>query len=167
MRPSRDQVNLEVARLIAKRSTCFRRQVGCVLTDEEGFILSTGYNGVAAGRPHCNELQLVPIPEDARAFPDRKTIPEFTMPFRCEGANAPSGQNLDACQALHAEQNAILRLSDHRRVHTAYVTASPCISCVKLLLGTRCQRIVFGEEYPHATARTWWEEAGREWIHLV
>lgn len=161
MRPTRDQIYLEMATLVAKRSTCFRRKVGCVLTDSEGFILATGYNGVAAGRPHCNELVAAP------AIGELSTAPVYSMPHRCVGANAPSGQNLDACQALHAEQNAILRLPDHRRVHTAYCTASPCISCVKLLLGTKCQRIIFAEEYPHPTAQVWWKEAGREWIHLL
>lgn len=143
LRRSRDSVYLEVARSIALRGTCVRRQVGCVLVDKDGFILSTGYNGVAAGREHCSQ-----------GFP-------------CPGANAPSGERLDACQAIHAEQNAILRLPDPRKVHTVYCTVSPCISCIKLLLGTSARRIVFGDVYPHPDARIWWTEAGREWVHLA
>jgi dCMP deaminase len=151
MRPSRDQVYIDIAAVIARRSTCFRRSVGCVLVDVDGFILSTGYNGVAAGRPHCNLI----LDDNCKGYPNA-----------CEGAMSPSGQNLDACQAIHAEQNAIIRLPDPRRVHTAYCTASPCISCVKLLLGTYCLRIVFLQEYPHPTAKDWWLAAKREWIHI-
>jgi dCMP deaminase len=143
MRPSRDLVYLRMAHNIATRGTCARRQVGCILVDEDGFVLSMGYNGVAAGRPHCSEGN------------------------PCPGAFAPSGELLDACQALHAEQNAILRLPDPRKVHTAYCTVSPCISCVKLLLGTAARRIVFSDLYPHTASREWWEAAGRDWVHLI
>lgn len=142
LRRSRDSIYLEMAHTLAKRGTCVRRQVGCILVDADGFVLSMGYNGVAAGRPHCSQ-----------GHP-------------CPGAHARSGERLDACQALHAEQNAILRLPDPRKVDTAYVTVSPCISCVKLLLGTSCKRVVFSEEYPHTEARTWWEESGRDWVFL-
>jgi len=37
------------------RSTCLRRSVGCVLLDADNHVIATGYNGVAAGMPHCNE----------------------------------------------------------------------------------------------------------------
>jgi dCMP deaminase len=151
MRPSRDQMYIDIAAVIARRSTCYRRSVGCVLVDVDGFILSTGFNGVASGRPHCNEKDI---------------YQNNTYPNICEGSDAPSGQNLDACQAIHAEANAIIRLPDPRQVHSAYVTASPCINCTKLLLGTHCQRILFLQEYPHPTAKEWWLATGREWLHI-
>ena len=142
MRPTRDDIYLTMAELIARRATCVRRSVGCVLVDEHGVILSTGYNGVASGRPHCNE-----------GFP-------------CSGSKAPSGQGLEGCEAIHAEQNAILRLSNPLRVDTAYCTTFPCHSCIKLLLGTSCRRIVFKDDYPHSEAKAWWAEAGREIVQL-
>jgi dCMP deaminase len=151
-RTTRDELYMAIAKLIASRSTCLRRAVGCVLVDTDGFILSTGYNGVAAGRPHCNEPQLW------------AGIDRVSHPNACPGAQMPSGQGLDKCEAIHAEQNAILRLPDPRKLATVYVTASPCVSCVKLFLGTACSRIVFAEAYPHPQAETWWREAGRDWI---
>jgi len=138
MRLSRDELYVGITRLIAQRGTCVRRQVGCVLVDPRGRILSTGYNGVAAGRPHCSE-----------GHP-------------CEGANYPSGQGLDLCHAIHAEQNAILLLNDPWSVETAYVSCIPCLSCLKLLLGTSCQRIVALEHYPHTQSVEWWKAAGRK-----
>jgi dCMP deaminase len=138
-RPSLDQLYLGIAELMATRGTCARRQVGCVLVDAKGRILSAGYNGVASGRPHCVDSP-------------------------CPGAGLASGQGLDRCEALHAEQNAILLLADPWKVHTAYVTVSPCISCIKLLLGTSCQRIVCRKIYPHPEALEWWSQAGRELI---
>jgi dCMP deaminase len=166
MRTSRDRLYLDIAARFAEQSTCVRRKVGCVLVDLNGDILGHGFNGVASGRDHCNEVKARQPIGSGRDLPDVSTKPEYYMPFKCEGAGSPSGQNLDACQALHAEQNAILRLKNYREVHTAYCTASPCVSCVKLFLGTPCQRIVFLEEYTHPAAKTYWEHAGRKWIHL-
>lgn len=156
MRISRDEWGLELAKVTARRGTCCRRQVGCVLVDKDGHVLSTGYNGVAAGLPHCNaEEQLIHL--------DRSI--EIVYPNACAGAKAPSGTNLDACQAIHAEQNALLQCKDVREIHTCYVTCSPCVTCVKLLMNTGCQRIVFGELYPHADAKNLWLlTRAREWL---
>lgn len=141
-RLSRDRVGMQVAMAYARLSTCPRRSVGCLIVDSKGRPLSVGYNGVASGRPHCNE-----------GHP-------------CPGAGLPSGQGLDKCEAIHAEQNAILNLRDHDRAHTAYVTTCPCNSCIKLLLGTSIQRIVYLEGYPHSESVTWWKDAGREIVQL-
>lgn len=56
MRPTVDQLMLTIATMLATRATCKKLAVGCVLTDERGRILSAGYNGVAAGRPHCTTI---------------------------------------------------------------------------------------------------------------
>ena len=140
-RMSRDQIGLRVAETYALLSTCPRRKVGCVIVDEKGRPLSVGYNGVPSGRPHCIDNP-------------------------CPGAGYPSGQGLDKCEAIHAEQNAILQLRDPDRAHTAYVTAFPCNSCIKLLMGTRVQRIVYRQPYPHSEAVQWWLDQGREILHL-
>lgn len=129
------------AALTATRGTCARRQVGCILTNVRGHVLATGYNGVASGMPHCIDQP-------------------------CPGAHLPSGTGLDECEALHAEQNALLQCSRPYEIHTCYVTASPCITCIKLLLNTSCQRIVFSEEYPHSKAHQMWLQSGREWVKL-
>lgn len=138
----RDFVGLKVAQAYAQLSTCPRRSVGCLLVDEKGRPLAVGYNGVASGREHCTD-------------------------HPCPGRNFPSGEGLHLCEAIHAEQNAILQLREPDRVHTAYVTTFPCHSCIKLLLGTSCQRIVYQEGYPHEEAQTWWKEAGREIIQIA
>lgn len=155
MRPTRDEWGLQLAQVTASRSTCLRRSVGCVLVDKRGHILATGYNGVAAGAKHCNESrQLYP--------PFRET----DYPHACPGAQSPSGTNLDGCQAIHAEQNALLQCGKVWEIDTCYTTTAPCMTCVKLLLNTSCQRIVFKEDYPHSEARVLWENAGRIWLQL-
>lgn len=132
MRASLDDVGMRIAVAWSKRATCPRRSVGCVLFDSSGHQLSSGYNGPASGQPHC-------------------------IDHPCPGATLPSGTGLSKCEAIHAEANALLRCSDVTKVHTAYVTTSPCLDCVKLLLNTGCRRIVFLEEYAHgADAKARW-----------
>jgi dCMP deaminase len=43
-RPGLDEYFLEIATVVAKRSTCLRNQVGAVIVKDKR-ILSTGYNG--------------------------------------------------------------------------------------------------------------------------
>jgi len=163
MRPSKDEWALELARVTARRSTCCRRSVGCVLTNSKGQVLSTGYNGRPTGFAHCNEaFDHGPLFEIGH-----KSI--VTYPNSCLGASAPSGQSLDSCEAVHAEQNALLQCSDVYSIVTAYVTASPCITCVKLLLNTSCERVVFANHYPHVEAKELWRRSGRRlsnWVHI-
>lgn len=156
MRPTREAWAMEVAEVTAKRSTCLRRAVGCVLLNARGHVLATGYNGVAAGRPHCNE-----ITEWTPGFADGEN-PIFGN--ACEGACSPSGTNLDGCEAIHAEQNALLQCKDVYAIHACYCTTSPCVTCVKLLLNTSCEVIYFKSEYPQPHAKEMWESAGRKWM---
>lgn len=155
MRPLKAETWLNVAKEIAKQSTCLRRQVGCVLTDARGHVLSTGWNGVASGQPHCNEIAM-----GYDVLHGSRMAVEY--PNACPGAQAPSGTQLDACQAQHAEWNALLQCPDVYRIHTVYCTASPCMTCVKMLLGTSAREIYFLEEYPAPGAKELWIKSRKE-----
>ena len=139
MRPSKDEYFIKMAKLVSERATCLRRRVGCVLVNARGHVIGTGYNGVAAGLPHCNheKVKLKAIGVD------------ITHPHACDGATLPSGTGLDSCEAIHGEQNALLQCKDVFEIDTAYVTAKPCVSCMKLFMNTSCKRIVYLEDYPH------------------
>ena len=54
-RMSWDEYFMRMAHLVAKRSTCLRRQVGAVLV-KDNRVLATGYNGAPKGLPHCVDL---------------------------------------------------------------------------------------------------------------
>lgn len=151
-RPSFQEWAMSLAVLTATRSTCLRRHVGCVLFNSRHHILSTGYNGVAAGMPHCNDMD--------------GDIEPWCYPNRCEGAQSASGQNLDGCEAIHAEQNALLQCRNVYEIEICVTTTSPCVTCVKLLLNTSCQEILYREEYPHTAAKDLWVKANRIWSHI-
>ena len=135
-RPVTDVYMMGMAMMAASRATCSRRAVGCILTNSLNHIVATGYNGVPRGMVHCG-IEL------------------------CPGVNAPSGTNLDGCMAIHAEQNALLQCVNTRDIVTCYVTAQPCLTCMKLLLNTSCQSIVYLQPYPHEAAARLWSNAGR------
>lgn len=52
MRLSRPQMFMEIAHIVAKRSTCMRLNVGAVIVVNRR-IVSIGYNGSPPGDPHC------------------------------------------------------------------------------------------------------------------
>ena len=109
-RPGWDEYFMEITRLVARRSTCLRRQVGAVVVKDKN-ILASGYNGVPTGITHCAE----------------------TGCLRAK-LNVPSGERHELCRGLHAEQNAIIQAARHGTNidgATLYSTTMPCIICVK------------------------------------
>lgn len=152
MRPTLDQYLMSLAELASTRTTCIRRGVGCVLTNQRGHVLAIGYNGVASGLPHCNNA----------TQSDLFTPAVVTQ--ACVGHHLPPGQ--DNCEAIHAEQNALLQCRDPWSIDTAYVTLSPCKACLKLLMNTSCRRIVFLEEHVDPMPKELWLKAGKQWEPL-
>lgn len=126
MRLEADDYFITIARMVSLRGTCVRRKVGCVLVDAKRHILATGYNGVARGLPHCGESG-----------------------SSCKGARFSSGEGLAVCEAIHAEQNAVLQCTRPDEVMDVYVTVMPCVNCAKLLLNTSMQRLVAWAPYAH------------------
>ena len=56
MRQSWTEYFMTLARQVATRSTCERRQVGAIAVAPDHRIIGTGYNGALPGTPHCDEL---------------------------------------------------------------------------------------------------------------
>lgn len=139
-RITEDESRIAMAQIVAMRSTCRRRRVGCVLYSEQGLVLATGRNGTPRGTPHCIDTP-------------------------CPGADYPSGQGLEFCDAVHAEINALIQCSNTEHIHTIVCTESPCIFCIRALLNTSCKEILFINEYPHPESKAKWEKAGRIWRH--
>ena len=56
--------------------------------------------------------------------------------------------------------NALLFCPDVMKIDTLYVTASPCLLCIRALMNTNCQRVVYKEVYS-LEALNWWTSRGR------
>lgn len=140
-RPTWDEYFLEMAHVIASRSTCLRRHVGAVLVRDRR-ILATGYNGAPAGLPHCAEVGC-----------------------RRAELGIASGQRQELCRGLHAEQNAIIQGALHGvslRDSVLYCTTQPCVICAKMLINAGVRRIVYEGDYADELSLEMLDQAGVE-----
>jgi dCMP deaminase len=142
-RPHLDDYFMQIATVVARRSTCLRNQVGAVFVRNKR-ILSTGYNGAPAGLQHCDEVG-------------------------CAREGVASGTRHELCRAVHAEQNAIIQAALHGvsiEGATLYCTHQPCILCAKMMINARIRKVVFRESYPDETALLFLEQAGIEVVRM-
>lgn len=133
MRPSWDDVWLDVAAVIARRSLCSRAQVGAVIVDSRCRVVSSGYNGPPSGFDHRD----LPCTE----WCDRATRWAIAVETN-SGIFEMSGDYVD-CPALHAEANALMAAD--RSVWaggTIYVTGHVCYGCAKLIGNSGLSRVV-------------------------
>lgn len=138
-RPSWDSYFMQMAQVVAGRSTCLRRQVGAVMVKDKQ-ILSTGYNGSPSGLQHCDEIGCL-----------RQSL------------GVPSGERHEICRAVHAEQNALVQAAKHGVAITGadlYTTHQPCVLCTKLLINAGIRRVIFTHSYPDQLAVDMAKEAG-------
>lgn len=117
-RASWDEYFMRIAKQVATRSTCDRKNVGAVLVRDR-FILATGYNGSIPTLPHCDDV--------GHMMDDGHCV-------RTVHAEANA-----VCQAA---RNGV-RIEGA----TLYVTASPCFNCFKLIANAGIRTIVYGEFY--------------------
>ena len=124
-RPDLDEYFLKIAAVVAERSTCRRHHVGAVAVRDK-HILSTGYNGAAAGLADCLKLGCLR-----------------------DELNIESGTRHEICRGIHAEQNVIIQASLHGVSlggSIIYCTHTPCILCAKMLVNAGITRFVsFGK----------------------
>lgn len=138
-RPSWEEYFMGIAQLVARRSTCLRRQVGAVLIKDKN-ILATGYNGTPSGITHC----------------------EVTGCLR-EQLNIPSGERHELCRGLHAEQNVIVQAAKHGSNidgSTLFCTNAPCIICAKMIINSGIKEIVYLDGYPDILSKELLDESG-------
>lgn len=140
-RPDWDQYFMEITSVVAKRSTCLRRQVGAILVKDK-HILTTGYNGAPKRLAHCAETGCL-----------RQQM------------GISSGERHELCRALHAEQNAMIQAANlgiSIEGSTLYSTTAPCSLCAKMLINAGVVRVVFAGDYPDERAMEFFQQAGVE-----
>jgi dCMP deaminase len=137
---------MQIARLMAERSTCLRRQVGAVIVRDRR-ILTTGYNGAPTGMRHCEEVGCLR-----------------------EKQNVPSGKMHELCRGLHAEQNAIIQAAVFGvsiKGAEVYCTNVPCIICAKMLINAGIgKRICYQDGYPDELALEMLQEASVQLVQI-
>lgn len=122
-RPSRDEVCLQIASVVASRGTCSRAQVGAVIA-RDGRVLVTGYNGPPANLPHCDD-------------PDGCSLLDRVAENGC-------------ARSVHAEANAIAYAARHGIATEGadlYSTHLPCLKCAELIVNAGIRRVLYYTDY--------------------
>jgi len=117
-RPSWDAYFMELACVVASRSTCDRKYVGAVVVKNKR-ILATGYNGSIAGLEHCDEA--------GHMMEDGHCVRTVHAEANAITQAAHYGIRLDGA--------------------TVYITASPCWNCFQLMANSGIREIVYQEFY--------------------
>jgi dCMP deaminase len=144
IRPGMDEYFMEIATVVAKRSTCLRNQVGALFVRNKR-ILTTGYNGAPSGLDHCDLVG-------------------------CARDGVASGTRHELCRAVHAEQNAIIQAALHGisiEGATLYCTHQPCVLCAKMMINARVRKVVYQRSYPDQTALDFLQQAGIEVVRVM
>ena len=135
-RIGKDEYYLNIAREVSKRSTCLRRHYGTVIVNND-IIIATGYNGSTRGAQNCS---------------DRGT---------CKRQDAERYSGYENCDAVHAEQNALIATEKQKlEGSTVYLACEnvkenngeytfvedlepvPCNICARMLLNAGVARVV-------------------------
>lgn len=117
-RLSWDRYFMNIAEVVASRSTCPRKFVGSVIVRDKT-ILSTGYNGSIRGLPHCTDVGCM-----------------------MENGHCVATVHAEANAVVQAAKNGVTIAGA-----SIYVTASPCWNCFKIIANAGITRIVYGQFY--------------------
>ncbi len=137
-RVSWEQYFMNIAREVASRSTCDRKNIGAVIVRDKS-ILSTGYNGSLRGLPHCDKVG-----------------------HEMENSHCVRTIHAEANAIVQAARNGI-RIEDAE----IYITASPCYNCFKMIANAGINKIYFGEFYRDERIKQHAAELGIELINLT
>ena len=130
-RKDRDEVYMDVAKLMAERSTCERLHVGAVLT-KGNRIIATGYNGAPSGLKHCIDV----------------------------GCEIFEGHCIRAVHAEASVISMCARYGISTENSYLYVTHFPCPYCAKLLINAGIIKVFYCYSYRDDKAAKILEEAG-------
>jgi dCMP deaminase len=129
---------MNIAQVVASRSTCPRKYVGAVIVRDK-IILSTGYNGSIQGMPHCSEVGHI-----------------------MENDHCVATVHAEANAIIQAARNGVV--IDGAAI---YITASPpCWNCFKQIANGGLRRICYGEFYRDERIFDIASRLGIELVHI-
>ena len=147
-RPNKSQYYLNIAKIVASRSTCLRRKYGAIIVKDDS-IISTGYNGSPRGTKNCIDLN----------------------ECRREKLNIPRGQCYEMCRSIHAEQNCIINAKRSDMIgSTLYLygmnanddslieNLDSCQLCKKMIINAGIEKVVLPDsknKYKVIDVKSW------------
>ena len=128
---------LDFCEEIAKQSDCLSRHVGAIII-KNNVLLATGYNRAPLNTTMCEN---------------------------CIRQAKHSGESLDICKAIHAEETCILNFLKKYSYDTLkdcilYVSVAPCYNCAKLITETGIKQVYAKYDYNSSYTKAIFDEAG-------
>lgn len=159
-RISKDEYYLKIAKTVAQRSPCIRRQFGAIIVKDD-VIVSTGYNGPARGVINCTEVG---------CLKDEMNLPHYS--------------GYEYCPALHAEENCVINAARHganvlngtmfvcgQNFKDESITESkPCERCKRAIINAGIKRVVTMNEKGNIikyNVEDWIEEDSKAYINSL
>ncbi len=84
-----------------------------------------------------------------------------SFPNKCDGPTP------GACGCIHSEQNALIKAPGGMLDKVAFVTASPCVTCAKLLIQANISHVFYRETYRDSSGLEVLARAGVTPVHYV
>lgn len=83
------------------------------------------------------------------------------FPNRCDSDEA------GRCGCIHSEMNALVKAPGQLRDKVAFITASPCVMCAKLIVQANVSHVFFRERYRNPVGLEVLERAGISAVHYT
>jgi pantetheine-phosphate adenylyltransferase len=131
-RPSKDEYYLGIARSVAQRSPCIRRQFGAIVVRED-VVVSTGYNGPARGVVNCMEVG---------CLKDEMNVPHYTGYEWCIGVHSEENAIANAARHGASVLGGTLYLYGQNYKDGSLVEGKPCDRCKRILINAGIKRVV-------------------------
>ena len=164
MKPLREMTRwdayfLKICQAVSENSVCYSRQIGAILVRNKS-IISTGYNGPPRAIHHCGMARINRDPFLREIFVlhniDITVLNTERCPRRIIGHN--SGEGLELCPAVHAEQNCIAnaaKIGVRTQGTTLYMNDQiPCRICLGMIINAGIVKVV-------VTKLEFYDDAGR------
>jgi dCMP deaminase len=149
-----DTLFMNIAKQVARRSTCLRLQTGSILV-KDNRIVSIGYNGVISGHQHCKDYWAEQIGVCSQLEGKKLKIFSKTKEF------ADLHRQWSQENELHAECNCIL-FADRSKTQgsTLYTVWSPCIMCAKIIHTSGVEHVYYERVYRDTTGIAFLKRSG-------
>jgi len=134
-RPTKEHYYLGIAKEVARRGTCLRRNFGAVIVKNDQ-IISTGYVGAPRKSKNCIDIG------------------------KCtrEEQNIPQGQRYELCRSVHAEMNAIIHASRADMIDSSMFLVGIDVDTNKLVENSEpcklCKRVIINAGIKEVHAQT-------------
>ncbi len=153
-RPAKEEYYLNIASVVARRSTCLKVLIGAIIVKEDQ-IIAAGY--VGAPRHTRSSLE--------HGFCLRRKL------------QIPSGTQYELCRSVHAEQNAIINAAragvsllggdmyifGEDRDSGKTIFAFPCFICKKMIINAGLKRVVVSRPGEERCLISQVDDWAREW----